>query len=372
MDAPPGYSPLVARTDDPTKLARHAIRLLESELNETFGLRAVMGAELEFTLTSPKIHNFGGLSLFSSLPDRTEKPPGHAPSADRRICEKDLFFPESPYITYSYREIAQPDSAEQYEIVISHEARYRDLNHFADVINATRGQLRVDARPPGFIRTERSEGTAAAFGLRRAERQIKAANIDQVSFLGTHGKDTNGLHLNLSLTPAKNAPIHAHQLWPDKKERNTILRNTQYFMRSNIDLFCPNPESIDRLCTRGNAKQVRLMPDEKSGLCMKPYLENALFSADANAHFAVLVQLAAAYDAIERGTSYGDRLDQKLYQGDMEAEKRRDRFTSDKNPLRTVLNDLESGLGDRFINAVLAHPQSRGMPDPVRETIYIG
>lgn len=336
-------SPLRSRglAADPEKLAEHAIRLLDTRLREDHGVRVRMGMELEYLIEF-----------------RDDAPTMAIPGAGRDPLQlgsdgSGTLFPHSRFLETAYRERHYADAIpsigqkalRQYEVT----SDYRHpmpLDRLPRAIAATREEL-VGTATARASAPRTPEGVGAT---RARQRRWYGANVSDIRF-DTSPKHLipSGLHLNFSLhDPATDAPIlqgteglvktlanRTRDLFD--REQGLLVDTMGQHIRWRSTTSGGRPDIVTRAVQPGNMVHEALNHVPPGHHC---YIENKAPGADCNPHYAVLLQMAAIYAGMTGMQDAG---------------------------LRTILDQLEPGLGTRFIDAEQAVPERRSyhsLPSP--------
>lgn len=352
-----------ARYDDPEKLSRHAITVLEKHLRDRYGLRIPIGIELEFATTGPREGKFDDLSL----PDSQSR--GWLPQQLEPACKKKIplgFFQNSPYLAYIYSEDDGTSSHYKCELVFSHKPGFSSspsLKYLADEIISKRQQLAGKrARCPSaakLMRPSPTDNRPLTDYFAHVHFNPTAWDVpDSNSRCGF----TNGMHINYDLVDHQTGlSLFAPFATPDRDMTNLscITRQQMWnLFQENIWLIAPAEANYRRFSER-DASFSQL--EERDG-----YVENMLPAANSNPYYGLLLTLASIaaalvpYDRIAlEEKSVLDPPDGPIpYVGlklPNSLEEAADRFRNGSQ-LRTILNQLEPALGDRFHTAIVRTP----------------
>ena len=351
--------------DEPVALAKHAIKLLEARIATEFDLDLPMGAELEFSVL-PKDQHAARDPRYYGVRDSAGKVGNHSASAFRFAKHTDPWFPESRRVAYSYREEPKDDSWDMLEVVLTHRpagkdgvAAPQDALMLAREVEALRYQLH-DPAP----------GHKAHRMVMDRWQDFRHRNLDAMSFAASvpGTLNTNGMHLNVSFIDRTTGLNALEQTRPYPKAFVEMMQHgLGHFVRDNLYLVSHGPRSIDRLGLRvkaldGVACHVGNRKDRN-------YIENAVFPADANPYYAMMLQLAGIYGALKDSGFHHDPDSQRYHitndamQGEQHEESPRRMFRDEtvaslkeryesSTQLRDILNSMEPTLGDRFADAI--------------------
>lgn len=351
------------RVDDPEALAKHAIKLLEKRLANEFGLRAVMGAELEFSVLPhhpQEGYGVGGAAV---------KGGSHASSLSRPSQKQDPWFPESRRVTYSYHEEQTDASWDTLEVVLTHrptDAKGKPITHdaltLARNIEALRHQLHQT--PAGYKPTARGKTPArvGVYGWQEFRRTELASLSTEPLVKGTF--TTNGLHLNMSLMDAQthdNVLSHSHGQQAHLVKR--LSTHIGQMFHENTHLIASGDASVKRWQGRTSAPSMQNFSDHVRCKNMADYIENVIPDASANPYYTVLLQLAGTVQALSHhGFNQGESSSLLRSEETLVTQHTRDwRNTSyqtlkddfsNAHALRDVLNACEPELGNRFMAAI--------------------
>lgn len=321
-------SSFVARSDDPEKLAAHAIALLEDELRQRHGLRVRMGIEQEFYIAL-KPH----AALLSSAKDYTHDPlQWGAPMQRTRV------FPHSRFVTHGYRESGGSGSEQpllaQYEVVTDHRHPL-PLHRLPKAIQDLRFELAKGHPPPQRIPGGDADIDAVSRS-RAHQRDWYNNNLQEVLFDSRVNYSAgSALQLNFSLEDAASGqPV---PLLAGSRLSRRLQDRTRHLFAQEEKLHChTQAQQVRRrnLLNRMLERPVDNPPESHTHIAdpgAACYLENKMPGADTNPYYVILLQLAAIAGAL----------------GEQEP----------AQALEPILNRLEPGLGTRFTRAAEAHPE---------------
>lgn len=332
-------TPIPHPSAHPEAVAIHAIRVLDAALRERFGVRVPIGAELEFTV------HF-----------KPDAPAMQGNARDPLQLQAKLFsnrnnlFPHSKFVQYCYLEGGESPAyggqgaIRQYEAVTDHRhplppdrlpRALNQLRHELRTQLSTRGKPKRDT-PPSAARIDQIHAA------RTHSHAWAATNLDDLRFDSGQGAPIiNGLHLNFSLVDTATGDNLLSGA--DERSQQLIACSRAIFADPDHLLFHTNWQEMRRRATGGPDVQLR-STENSNGLATAlgvpwrnetAYIENKTPGADCNMHYAVLMQLAAVYEALAKPG--------KEPSGSLEG----------------ILNELEPGLGTRFLVAERAHPECR-------------
>lgn len=363
-------TPHAPSRDDPEALAKHAITLLEKRLENEFGLRAVMGAELEFSVLPHYPQEGYGVS------GEAVKGGSHTSSQSRLRHKQDPWFPESSRVTYSYHEVQMDASWDALEVVLTHRptnAEGKPVAHDALIlarsIEALRNQLHHT--PPGYKPGARGKTPAreSVHGWQEFRKTALAALSTEPLVKGTFA--TNGLHLNMSLIDAQTHDNVLSQTHADHAGLvDSLSTHIGQMFHENTYLIASGKASVMRWQVRTSTPSMRQFSNHVRCKHMADYIENVIPDASANPNYAVLLQLAGTVQALShhgfnhRESSPHLRSEQTpVTQHTREWSNTsyltlKDDFNN-AHTLRDVLNVCEPELGNRFMTAIERCPPGK-------------
>ncbi len=339
--------------ENPQDVARRAIRLLEARIHQEFGLRVVMGAELEFAAL-PRAGE--SKAIFFSLPEKNGGTYFYEASAARPPAQQDGFFPQSRYVNRVYRETTSPCPWQQLEVVFTHRPGDHERHLPADSLMLIRS---IEAMKK-HLQTERSGHKNLPDWRGRALQGYWAdlrARTDEIRFNASiPGSNIhNGLHLNMSLTDAEGHEPIAQQ--PDIAKR--IQNGLGYMFEENLYLLGSTQQALTRLRDRHPSHVVKFSQQIKKH---PDYLETRLPAADSNPSYAVLLQLAGTYSALLHTQGETAGIDPQTYQFDALSAETLHKEFEHGTLLKDTLNRVEPELGDRFCEAIRLTPPGKEQP----------
>lgn len=328
-------------TTNPEALAEHAIRLVAKRL-EARGVRVRIGMELEFTMALP-----------SDAPSLRTATTNHDPLQLGKGRDRTLF-PQSRFVSASYREQgthnprfgSQRDVIRQYEIVTDYR-HPMPLDRLPAALNALREELRqpVGSGMPAAP-TQNGHMVDMVQQARSTQQQWCQKNVSDIRFdTQPRPRITNGLHLNFSIA---HAATGASLMQGPCDRVNRLQRVTHHLFRHEKTLlaYAPGQKLRWDAESRHNRPDIRLKSVHRGGLVadalnvvaphQECYLENRCPGADCNPHYALMLQMLAIHEA-----------------------ETTERSPATVPPLETLLNELEPGLGTRFVAAEAAQPEKR-------------
>lgn len=338
------YNGNMPRKTELQKLAVRAIKLIDEAIEQDFGLKVLMGAELEFTLA--KDHS--PVYLTEVLPIAFSNDADYRPAAEKDGSDsKPAFFPDSPIVTKFYPE----RNLGKYEIVFSHMAKHWRPDKLPVAIDSVK--RRIGSKKDGY-------GADEVFF-----ETVEIMSINNLLAI------TNGLHINVSIErdgtnslPTRNLSIG---IGSDIFIENRFI---EFFSESML-LLASTESSYRRFNTglsgRHNAPT---MLDRNEAIKFKGpfagrWVEIRLPGAEADPYLAVLSGISGLYYSIMdrekiKIDDHGkvkilgheeEKLRLTLPKNKTEAIERFERGTI----LRDMLNSLsgEERLGDRFHAAIL-------------------
>ncbi len=341
--------------DEPVALAKHAIKLLEQRIGHDYGATILMGAEQEFSLFTDIVND--GKTNPYGMDDMKANAHGGRASIARAPHLRDRYFPESRRINRTYREQAYGNHWHKFEVVLSHvpsnedgSAAARSPSILARSIEALRGQLKsTDFSHYGMnIQVPPSkDGSESAY--------FDPA-IDNV---------TNGFNLNISLLDSDGKSMfHDPAGMEDRQHgiQGQCMRAIGAMHDENLYLLGNDASSIRRWSNRFGFHAPRVpytsqvVPRENKTRGDEPtaYLENKIASASSNPYYAVMLNLAGIYAGLGAHETTEQRYSSLDY-ANLSSTELNDAFHSGQK-LRDVLNELESGLGNRFYEAISKCP----------------
>lgn len=366
-----------AIADDPVALAAHAIRLLDKKLADDYGVRLRMGAELEFLAHTkdkerpPTAKEFGvpespqkyPQTWLPSIMKSDEPAPGKA--------AKDNWFPDSRRVAHSYKEkmvTTTLNGIGKFEVVLTHRPMQEDgtpINRSSlGLVREIEGLKRQIISPAaGYKPGHQPNGTRA-----RRWQQFHRDTIDRIQMdaydIDDMGKSiTCGLHLNSSLEDiATGENLQAYLKFPK------IGRSLQPIFHEGLYLLLPNHEGWERIFKRnidqsqpGTSIISQIVPHD-----IHHYTENKVPAIDSNTHYAVMLQLLGTYHGLKT-QNFARDADGYVTINDAEHPplvRIRDfphtrQLFQQGTIIRDRLNDLETGLGDRFCAAIAHTPPGR-------------
>jgi len=330
---------------DPQKLARTAIHLLEQKIHDEFGYDLEIGAELEFVVKAKDEFKDDRNPLGLASADEAKKA-GFTPSLHRSHEAKDILFPNNPFVAYCYKEIGVSSPYFQYEAVISHEVFNNKMvaSDYSRAIGAARAIEKTHADISGLHHDKIQETNLSANV--DAQCQHYPFDIDHIN---------NGLHINLSINncnESKNTNVF------DKN--SYIVKNVINTTQELIYLLGTNDNSMTRYNDR-DAYGCKKINTNYGYETTPDYIENAIPSASSNPYYAILVTLLGAYRGLQMerdGISAPENRD-TLVESTMKAKAT---FEAPDNPYRQLLNELDPehnpNLGDEFWEAIAKTPPS--------------
>lgn len=323
----PSYT---ARADNPERLAEHAIGLLEQRLKAEHGLRLRMGVELEFYLRMDR----DGPALQGPLANEDD------PLQLGKRHHQTNPMPLSRFVAYGYRESGDNNLFHdggplltQYELVTNHAhpVALRNLPRAIDSLRQelTQGQESFDKPSTGRAMADRAQAARSRL------RDWMADNSADIRFDTQPGiLPPSGMHLNVCLQDATTGEA---MLSSYDKRVSSLIRATKDWFQQEHALLTPEKGQQQRWQRRlqNGSPQVEMrISSSKNKFGQLSYIENKAPGADCNPHYAILLQMAAACDALDQ---------EKGHAGEPS--------------LTAMLEHLEPGLGKRFSAAVAAHPE---------------
>lgn len=360
--------PHTQRVDNPEALAKHAITLLEKALARDFGVRPVMGAELEFSAITD---NLAKDKSVLGLVDKKRIPRSTEPSV-AKPNQRDAWFPESRRIAYCYHEAGSHSALEeQMEIVISHQAMKADGTPLpnsaltlARTIEATRNHIVY--YPFGYYKNSayvaENPSVRVLWEERHAQHkkwaELREKEVDVLRFDASnqHAGITNGMHLNTSFVDARSGK----QCLDTPNAAQHLKNGISTIMEENLYLLGSQQPSLDRFHSRfGHHTDAGDDLCKSKNLENKDYIENRIPPADANPYYAVMLQLAGVYATLQKENlnEPTEKITTAGFQG-LSAGKLWARFHKGIQ-LRGLLNHTEPALGDRFMAAIERTPPGR-------------
>jgi hypothetical protein len=345
------------KSTKPVEEAKYIIQRLEQRIAEDFGCDVSLGAEIEFVVKSKD----------GDVPFKMGPLGDYAPQATRSKEQKhkspDEFFPDSPYVCYSYKELSSPPFY-QYESVISHEAIDEKALERAQVKGVLLGKV-IEGVMGEIVRASyRPKNSSEEVRHLRDYAHIhrlhdKASVIYMQPFVETFpgsAKQTglcNGININIGVTEhASGENIIAKT--PSK--RFAIKQAVKDIELDNLYLLGTDENNGMRFKARNNSQYV-------AEDFMDEYIENSMPSVSSNPYYAVLLTLAGVYAGLQHAksqtasTTIAAHLEKQLQPRYIDILPHAEElFNHQDNALRAVLNHLEDGLGDRFIETIQKHP----------------
>ena len=351
-DDPPARIPA---DDPPVALAKHAIRLLEQRLAEDYGIRAIMGAEIEFAAFAASDRPGGQFGL----PYKDSKAHDPRPSAAKPPKHRDAWFPESRRVAYAYHESATGRIAghEQLELVLTHTPMRADgaaLPHdalgLARSIEAARHHLK--RLPLGY-----KPGAMSFAGMQNYARwkPMHRRMGDTIRFDAAVPGELfhNGLHLNCSFADA----VTGQERLDHPHARDHLMNGIAAMAEENLYLLGSSYPAIERFERNfGRGANTRYHLCKARDEAEQSYIENRIPPADANSYYAVLLQLAAVHRTLAQGgldVPAPEIVSHGFEQLTPVALRRR---FLDGSQLGETLEGLETGLGTKFRAAIARHP----------------
>ena len=346
--------------ENPEALAKHAIAVLEQRLYSDFGIKVRLGAELEFTLLprhdkalgikqiSPikfgvkrdDIHKSGFTPAVHRAKQQSARVASDKASPTKLITEiTDPFFPDSPYVAYSYEELFR----NKYESVISHEARHDTLPPdgsraltFARSIEALRNTIATSNQPARRLAKDPAHHELLA-PIARDWQPAFDGYLQPVD----DDDRCHGLHINLSLVNSDDKPLLYHM-------GGSMAARMQMIFGDGNHMLLPDDASISR--------EVERDPENNTNQCVyerakQSYLEIRRPAANSNPYYATMLSLLGVYHYMAKLPA-PSRLAIDKPTHDAFAK----RFFSPDNMVINTLNQLEPELGSRMRNAIECHP----------------
>lgn len=313
-----------AQADNPQKIAQHAIELIEQRLLQTHNIAVKLGVELECT------------AIFrNEIPHQECNDPFQM--GQKKGPHKPL--PFSRFVNYGYREVKEHnresglhEHARQYEFVTNH-------LHPMPVRNIPRAIESLRQEVAGYTPIAKTGNFDLLYKVtnqRLLQRQLLDRTGCEIRFdESSHAPMYNGMHLNVSLR-RQGTPILTY---------NSLLVSlleyaTQTLFEDEHDLLIATDSQHARwnhyLSKHASILRHYVGPQDEHKDAQACYMENKSPCADCNPYYAVLLQMAAVWSAMERANRHAvpDRL-------------------------VPLLNQLEPDLGERFAHAVAAHPETK-------------
>lgn len=370
--------------EDPEKLAKRAIGLLEQRIEDEFGLHIQMGAELEFALSAndwlieqiqqdkASPYNMLGVYKYKPLLEERYIPlKDKAPRAykdferDRKMGEQ--YFPNHPSIAYMYQEsMRQWDEEQQhlyethstpaldhYEVVFSHLAG-GGIKALLSSIETTKRQLRGEI-PTNL--THKNGHTIRHFHPAFGDHVSFAPSIDRLDDDGKIAASViSGLQLNFSFTPAHGKPDELFQ--PVNEHANHCIYEAVKEAQLFLNPTDKHDERLHRLHASQSAHSSPVMVKWKDNV--PEYSEIRCLPADCNSHMAAMVMLAGIYEGLRTPDKRPEYNDRPFYRWEFPtgADAKHEAFEQG-SIIRKVLNEMEPELGDRFKAAITAKPRDQ-------------
>jgi len=338
---------------DIQRLAKKVISLVHEKIQEEFGLKIVMGAELEFTAIVPdrrKIHLLPHEKTNPLQIPLENKKDDLRPAKDKRDSHNVRLFEGSPYVTNLYKEKA--DS--QYELVFSHLSKEGSPSLLAHSVTMAK---------------------------RRLERKLKEQGVKEVNFspvaplktkppsdMYPEKNNGQGLQINFSLENENGDNILNNTDKSVVKRINDVALDV---VNETISLVSPTSESFDRYNLDNIDNIPRKLENNNTSTSAISYRtsennvhsENRVAGADADPYLAISTTMMAIYDALKNQEITIS--DGEFNAVDYEKREYSYSFPKDKKEafarleegtiVQNMLNELESGLGDRFKNEALEY-----------------
>jgi len=358
------------RSNAPVNIAREAIKELEAKIFDEFGMRVRIGTEIEFAgKVKPDVQfKSNPMELYgSNLAKRGYKPSARRSGAMEEYLRtkpgtydeewakkpstetKDLLFPDSPYVCYSYVEGTHSLPYYKYEVVLSHqgvEKRERHLDGskpYKSPTQFSRALLMGDVIEQMHAIILGSYPSEANFrSPQHAEQKALHDLFDETTIASSVKDITNGMHINVGLQPVGGKLKDPHQPVRTQHLMVSSIKNLSF---ENLYLFGLSDEAARRYESRNGLKQV-------SGKQM--YVENAVPGGDANPYYSILVTLAGTYNALCKDAGSpnyveiknGQRTAHEAYPDAKAA------WNAPDNALRSILDKVKPGLGQSFGDAI--------------------
>lgn len=340
------------RAENPVSVADHAIDLLQKRIEEEFGLRVVMGAELEFAvLPKPGMAKDPLLSLPTAGTSPTYD---YLPSVSRKPQQQAAWFPLSGWVNRMYEEAGTKSLWKQLEVVFSHapvegtgEPKSGSLSEFADAIR--RMQHGLQQLPDPF--------SPAPDDMPPFIKQLLSRAIEEVRLTSTIPgcMAQNGLHLNMSLVGVKGEEPFLKQA-----TRDHFSNGLGEMMEENLYLLGSDHPTIDRLrCKYGNPSTSYFNQVKSKTTAEAQYLENGVPSASSNPSYAILLELAGIYYTLKFRSPREQEPEIHPQHMDMLTPSSLYRDFKEGTLLRQTLNTVEPQLGERFRQAIEHTPPGR-------------
>lgn len=374
---------IAASQDNPEQIAKHVIRVLEQALRDEFGVNLYAGVELEYEVKIPQALRFGKHGdenpFQMQKPGRGDELPAHykvdtkllqvpdtAAAGTTHLPVREVLFPESPAVCYSYLEGAGQHGWFHYETVLSH-LGVQNKTPFGE------GRMNVLARATEALRktiahTPPQRTQFAQDAQHNAWLADQAHGITERNTSGFGPHFSHGMHVNVSFETGGGTFLSPALPDTEQAVRERTLQ------RGLVDIFNEGAyllHGTDASLARAEMWRVQ---DGHNGVEFKDgaYAEICRPSADSNPYYALMLTLLGVYhtlkdfefdpasgnfakkvwavpEAYPHALDYEEGLRQQM----------KECFMDGPRLLERTLNTLEPELGSRFMDAIERIPPGK-------------